>query len=380
MSAGGDLADCLGARERYCFLTQADIPSRSVGLCATLARSSYPLGKLGRALVRRRQFLAVFCGGTVWPLVASAQQANQVGRVGVLMAIREDDPLRPSYIDAFAEGLRAVGRLDGKNIQIDYHWAGPDIARIKQAAKEIIAGHPSVVVAHTSPATAALIGETSTTPIVFVTVTEPLAQGFVKGLASPGGNVTGFMNFEFSMGGKWIEILKEILPGVKQAKVMFNPETAPGGGDIFLRSIEAGARSLAIDISPVSVHSTSDIEGAIAALGNLSGTGLIIPPDIFLTANRSAIVEFAAKFRVPTIYQYDYFVRDGGLVSYGVDFPDLFGRAAGYVDQLLNGRSAANLPVQAPTKFQLAVNLKAASALGLTLPPTLLTRADEVIE
>jgi putative ABC transport system substrate-binding protein len=330
--------------------------------------------------MRRRRFLVLLGGGTAWPLVASAQQSNQARRVGVLMAIRENDLLRPSYVEAFTEGLRAAGWLDGKNIQLDYRWAGPDIDRIKQAAKEIIAGRPSVVIAHTSPATIALMSETSTTPIVFVTVTEPLAQGFVKSLANPGGNVTGFMNFEFSMGGKWIEILKEILPEVKQAKVMFNPETAPGGGDIFLRSIEAGARSLAIEVGSVSVRSSGEIEAAIATLGGASATGLIIPPDIFLTANRAAIVQFAAKFRVPTIYQYDYFVRDGGLISYGVNFPDLFRRAGGYVDRVLNGASPANLPVQAPTKFQLVVNLKTAKALGLTLPPTLLTRADEVIE
>lgn len=330
--------------------------------------------------MQRRRFLVLLGGGTAWPLVASAQQGNQARRVSVLMAIRDNDPLRPSYVEAFSEGLRAAGWLDGKNIHVDYRWAGPDIDRIKQAAKEIVAGRPDVVIAHTSPATIALMSETSTMPVVFVTVTEPLAQGFVKSLAKPGGNVTGFMNFEFSMGGKWIEILKEILPDVKQAKVMFNPKTAPGGGDIFLRSIEAGARSLGIEVGSVRVRSSEEIETAIATLGGASATGLIVPPDIFLTANRATIVQFAAQFRVPTIYQYDYFVRDGGLASYGVDFPDLFRRAGGYVDQVLKGASPAELPVQAPTKFQLAVNLKAARALGLTLPPTLLTRADEVIE
>jgi putative ABC transport system substrate-binding protein len=327
--------------------------------------------------MRRRQFLAVLGGGAAWPLVASAQQGR---RVGVLMAIRENDPLRSRYVEAFTGGLRASGWLDGKNIQLDYRWAGPDIDRIKQAAKEIVAGRPSVVIAHTSPATIALMSETSTTPIVFVTVTEPLAQGFVKSLAHPGGNVTGFMNFEYAMGGKWIEILKEILPDIKQVKVMFNPETAPGGGEIFSRSIEAGARSLAIEVGSLSVRSSGEIETAFATLGGASTTGLIIPPDIFLTANRTSIVQFAAKFHVPTIYQYDYFVREGGLVSYGVDFPELFRRAGGYVDRVLKGTSPADLPVQAPTKFQLVVNSKTAKALGLTLPPTLLTRADEVIE
>ena len=330
--------------------------------------------------MRRRKFLFLLGGGITWPLVASAQKGNQTQRVGVLMAIRQNDLLRPRYVEAFTEGLRAAGWLDGKNIQLDFRWAGPDIDRIKQAAKEIVASRPSVVIAHTSPATIALMSETSTIPIVFVTVTEPLAQGFVKSLANPGGNVTGFMNFEYSMGGKWIEILKEISPEVKQVKVMFNPETAPGRGDIFLRSIEAGARSLAIEVGSVNVRSSEEIETAIAAIGREPTTGLIVPPDIFLTANRTAIVQFAATSRVPTIYQYDYFVRDGGLVSYGVDFPDLFKRAGGYVDQILKGASPADLPVQAPTKFQLVVNAKTARSLGLTVPPALLARADEVIE
>jgi putative tryptophan/tyrosine transport system substrate-binding protein len=330
--------------------------------------------------VLRRQFLSLLCGGAVWPHDAIARVADQARRVGVLMAISEDDPLRPSYVNAFTEGLRAAGWLDGKNIQLDYHWAGADIARIEKAAREIIAESPSVVIAHTSPATKALMGVTPTTPIVFVTVTEPVAQGFVKSLSKPGGNVTGFMNFEFSMGGKWIEILKEMQPAIKHAKVMFNPETAPGGGDIFLRSIEAGARALSIEIGSMTIRSASEIEAAVAGIGGLSDTGLIVPPDIFLTTHRAAIVDFVAKFRVPTIYQYDYFVRDGGLISYGVDFPDLFRRTGGYVDQLLRGASVANLPVQAPTKFQLVINLKTARALGISLPPTLLSRADEVIE
>jgi putative tryptophan/tyrosine transport system substrate-binding protein len=330
--------------------------------------------------MRRRTFLTLLASPALRPFIAQAQQGGPVRHVGVLMAIREDDPLRPSYVNALVDGLRSVGRSEGENIQLNYHWAGPDLALMKKAAKELVAERPSVIIAHTSPATKALMGETATTPIVFVTVTEPMAQGFVKSLAKPGGNVTGFMNFEFAMGGKWIEILKEIMPGIKYVKVMFNPDTAPGGGDIFLRSIEAGARSLAIEIGSITVHNSEEIEGAIAGIGQQSDTGLIVPPDIFLTAHRAKIVALAATFRVPTIYQYDYFVRDGGLISYGVDFPDLFRRAGGYVDQILKGSSPADLPVQAPTKFQFVVNLKAARSLGLTVSPTLLSRADDVIE
>lgn len=330
--------------------------------------------------VRRRQFLTLLGGGAVWPLVASAQQGDQGRRVGALMAIREDDPLRPLYAGALDDGLRAAGWIEGKNIQLDYRWAGPDVGQIKQAAKEIVAGHPSVVIAHTSPATIAMMSETSTTPIVFVTVTEPLAQGFVKSLAKPGGNVTGFSNFEFSMGGKWLQILKEMLPDVKRTDVLFNPDTAPGAGRIFLRSIEADAKTHGIEVNASPVHSVSDMETIFSASGHSRGTGAIVPPDIFLVVNRASIIELAARYRVPTIYQYDYFARNGGLVSYGVDVPDLFRRAAGYVDRTLNGAMPADLPVQSPVKFQLVVNVKTAKTLGLTVPPSLLLRADEVIE
>jgi ABC-type uncharacterized transport system substrate-binding protein len=330
--------------------------------------------------MRRRSFLATLGVLAAWPRSVIAQQPTQIRRIGVLMAVAEDDALRANYIGAFLEGLRNSGWIEGRNIQTDYRWACANTDQMKQMARELVALRPALIVAHTSPATIAVMSETTTTPILFVTVVEPVAQGFVKSLAHPGGNVTGFMNFEFSMGGKWIELLREILPQVNRAKVIFNPDTAPGGGNIFLQSIEVGARSFAIKIEPSIVRNPGEIATTIASLGQSSDTGLIVPPDIFLTANRGMIVELAAQFRVPTIYQYDYFVRDGGLVSYGVDFPDLFRQAAVYVDRILNGALPADLPVQAPTKFQLAINLKAAKALGLTIPPSLLARADEVIE
>ena len=330
--------------------------------------------------MHRREFITLLGGAAAaWPVVARAQQSAPRKRIGVLMAIREDDPLRQSYVDALDNGLRAAGLIDGKNIQLDYRWAGADVGRIKQAAKEMVAGNPKVLVAHTSPATIALMSETSTTPILFVTVTEPVAQGLVKSLATPGGNVTGFSNFEFSMGGKWLQILKEVLPDVKHASVLFNPDTAPGAGQIFLRSIEAAAKAHAIEVSAAPVRGVSDIE-AIFTSSRSQGAGAIIPPDIFLVVNRANIIELAARYRVPTIYQYDYFARNGGLVSYGVDVPDLFRRVAGYVHRILNGATPSELPVQSPVKFQLVVNLKTARALGLIVPPTLLARADEVIE
>jgi putative tryptophan/tyrosine transport system substrate-binding protein len=330
--------------------------------------------------MRRREFIGLIGAAAGLPIAVRAQEPVQRRRLGVLMAIAEDDPLRRTFLAALSDGLRRSGWVEGQNIELDYRWAGANPERIKQMAKSLAASAPVAIIAHTSPATAALMNETKTIPIVFVTVTEPLAQGFVSSLARPGGNVTGFTNFEFCMGGKWLEILRELLPEVRKAKVIFNPDTAPGGGAIFLQSIAAGAKSLAIEIAPASVRNETDIEAAIGALGQSSGVGLIVPPDIFLVVNRTKIVELAAHFRVPTIYQYDYFVRGGGLVSYGVDVPDLFRRAALYAHRLLNGESAADLPVQAPTKFQLVVNLMTAKTLGLTFPPTLLARADEVIE
>ena len=330
--------------------------------------------------MRRRELLALLGGMTAWPVAARAQQSDRIRRIGVLMVIAADDPLRASYAGALQEGLKSLGWVEGKNIEIEYRWAGADIGRVKQFAKELAAARLDVIIGHTSPATIALMREAPTTPILFVTVTEPLGQGLVKSLAKPGGHVTGFTNFEFSMGGKWIQILKEILPEVKTAKVIFNPDTAPGAGDIFMRSIDAGAKSLVIEVTPARVHDATTIEAAFSAVSNSQNAGVIVPPDVFLIVNRAKIIELAARYRVPTIYQYDYFIRDGGLVSYGVDVPDLFRRVASYVDRVLNGASPAELPVQAPTKFQLVVNLKTAKALGLTVPPSLLLRADEVIE
>jgi len=331
--------------------------------------------------MKRREFIAALGGAAVWPLVAQAQQKPaQLRRLGALMAIAADDPLQVSYAEALVDGLRAFGWIEGKNIQFEYRWAAGKIARMKPLAQELVEARVDAILAHTSPATLAVMNETRTIPIVFVTVTEPLAQGLVKSLSHPGGNVTGFTNFEFSMGGKWLQILKEIKPDLNRATVIFNPATAPGAGEVFLSSITASAKSLAIDVAAAEVTGPAEIETAIAALGGVSNAGLIVPPDIFLIVHRAQIIELAARYRVPTIYQYDYFTREGGLVSYGVDVPDLFRRAGSYVDRVLNGVAAGELPVQAPTKFQLVVNLKTAKALGITVPPTLIASADEVIE
>jgi putative ABC transport system substrate-binding protein len=332
--------------------------------------------------VRRREFIAGLGGAAAWPMVVRAQQpaAGRLRRISVMMAITESDPLRQSYVGALAEGLRATGWTEGENIRIEYHWAGGDPNLMENLAKEIVASTPEAILAHTSPVTVLLMKRTTTIPIIFVTVTEPLVQGLVKSLAHPGGNTTGFTNFEFSMGGKWLEILKEIIPETKRAVVIFNPDTAPGQGNIFLQSIKAGADLLAIEVMAAAVRDAGEIEATVRALGGKSHVGLIVPPDIFLVVHREKIINLAAEYRVPAIYQYDYFTRSGGLISYGVDVPDLFRRAGAYVDRVLRGANPGDLPVQAPTKFQLAVNLNTAKALGLKIPESFLLRADEVIE
>jgi putative tryptophan/tyrosine transport system substrate-binding protein len=331
--------------------------------------------------MKRREFITLLGGAAVgWPLAARAQQPNQMRRIGVLMAIEADDPLRASYVGALLEGLRTFDWVEGRNIQLKYGWAGGSVDRIKKLAKELAASRLDAILAHTSPVTLALKSETTTTPIIFVAVTEPVAQGMITSLAHPGGNITGFTNFEFSMGGKWLQILKEIVPKTNQATVMFNPDTAPGAGDIFLRSIDASAKSLAIGVTVARVRDPAEIEAAISALSKSSSAGLIVPPDVFLLVHRDKIIELAARYRVPTIYQYDNFTMGGGLVSYGVDVPDMFRRAGSYFDRILKGVSPTDLPIQAPTKFKLVINVKTAKALGLTVPPSLLGTADEVIE
>jgi putative ABC transport system substrate-binding protein len=330
--------------------------------------------------MRRREFIAALGGAAAWPVVLRAQQTERVRQIGVLMALAQNDPLQESYLEPLRKGLRAAGWAEGKNIHVEYRWAGDNLHQLEVLAKEIVATRPDVILAHTSPALAALMKETTSVPIVFLTVTEPVAQGFVKSLARPGGNVTGFTNFESSMGGKWVDLLREIAPQVKQAKVIFNPDTAPGAGAIILESIVAGAKSFGIDITAAPVHDPVEIEAAIAAMRDMSSAGLIVPPDVFLNVHRKQIIQLAAQYRVPAVYYHDYFTRNGGLVSYSVDAPDLFRRAGTYVDRILNGTSPGNLPVQAPTKFELVINLKVAKALDIKIPESFLLRADEVIE
>jgi len=331
--------------------------------------------------MRRRRFIEILgAASAVMPFASLALGAPRPRRLAILMSLAEDDPLGRTYFAALGEALKSAGWSEGDNLRIETRWTGGDADKVGALAQAVVASRPDAILAHTSPATLAVMQETKTIPIIFVVVTEPLAQGMVTNLAHPGGNVTGFTNFEFSMGGKWLQILKEIAPGTRRATVMFNPDTAPGGGNIFMRSIETVANSFAIEVVAAEVRDAAEIGRAIAALGAVPGAGLIVPPDIFLVVHRATIIALAAQHRVPAMYQYDYFTRAGGLISYGVDVPDLFRRAASYVDRILKGAAPGELPVQAPTKFQLVINTKTAKALGLAVPPTILARADEVIE
>jgi putative tryptophan/tyrosine transport system substrate-binding protein len=283
-------------------------------------------------------------------------------------------------VAAFREGLEQRGWSEGRNLRVDYRWAGIDPGRIRGFAAELVATAPEVIFAHSTPVTSGLLQATRNIPIVFASVSDPVGDGIVASFARPGGNVTGFTNVEGSMGGKWVEILKELAPVVTRVGFLFNPTTAPGGGSYFLRRFEAAAPSFQVQPIAIPVEDAADIERVLASLGAGGNGGLIVNSDIFAVGNRAAIIAAAGRQRVPAIYPFVFFLADGGLVAYGTDVKDLFRRAASYVDRVLRGEKPANLPVQAPVKFELAVNLKTARALGLTVPPTLLARADEVIE
>ena len=270
-----------------------------------------------------------------------------------------------------------IGWHEGRNFQIEYRWGNADTNRIGALAKELVDQTPDVFIAHSTPPVVALLKQTRSIPIVFLTVTDPVGQGLVASLAHPGGNVTGFSVFEISLGSKWLQLLKDIAPGITRATIIYNPKTAPYY-PLYLRAIRETAPSFAIDPLPIEIHSEAKIENVISAIGR--DGGLFVLPDSFNVVHRAAIIKSSAKYRVPAIYYFKYFATDGGLVSYGPDELDLFRRSAGYVDRILKGAEPGNLPVQQPSKFELVINLKTAKALGLTVPPALLTRADEVIE
>jgi putative ABC transport system substrate-binding protein len=332
--------------------------------------------------MERRTFIAILGGAAAgWPLALHAQQSGQMRRIGVMLGGGESDPQIVEGLAAFKAALGDLGWIEGRNIQIDFRFAIADLDRMRILAKELVALQSDVLVGHTTGVVAALQREAKAIPIVFVIVSDPVGSGFVESLPRPGGNITGFINIEASLSGKWIEILKEIQPRITRAALMFNPATAPYRA-FYQQPFEAAARSSGIEPIATPVHSVADIERVFDSLGNRPDTGLVLPPDVFISTkvNLDLIVSLAAPTRLPTIYPYRDMVDAGGLISYGIDSVDMYRRAPAYIDRILKGAKPADLPVQLPTKFELAINLKTAKALGLEMPATLLGRSDEVIE
>jgi putative ABC transport system substrate-binding protein len=327
----------------------------------------------------RREFIARLGAGVVWPLAAWAQQPERVRHIGVLMNVVRDDPGGLADVAAFRQGLAELGWVEGRNIDIEFRWPGGDIERAQTFAKELVGLRPDVLIGRSTPTTAALKQETGTIPIIFVNVTEPLEQGFVQSLARPGGNITGFTNFEASIGGKWLQLLKEVDPRIARVAVIYNPQTAPFAG-LFLRSVQSAAPTFAVEAVAMPVQNDADIEAALTMFAQRPAGGLIAIPDSFTGEHRALIIALAARHRLPALYSTLSFTPSGGLMAYSVDTRDLMQRAATYVDRILRGASPAELPVQQPAKFQLSINLKTAKAIDLDLAPTLIARADEVIE
>ena len=329
--------------------------------------------------MKRREFITLLGGAAAWPLTAQAQQPEPMRRIGVLMGFPESDSQAQSYIAAFRDGLQKLGWTDGRNVRIDTRWAAFDAESRQRFAKELIALQPDLILSHTTPTTAALLQQTRTIPIIFATVTDPIGSGFVASLPRPGGIVTGFTLVEPTMAAKWVELLKEIAPRINRVAMLFNPATATYA-DYFLKPFKAAAPSFAVEAIAAPARDASELESVIAAQVREPNGGLIVMPDSFTDANREEITSLAARYHLPAVYAYRFFTERGGLLSYGADLSDNFRRAADYVDRVLKGEKPADLPVQAPTKFELAINLKTAKVLGLTVPSSLLARADEVIE
>jgi putative ABC transport system substrate-binding protein len=331
--------------------------------------------------IGRRELLAALGGAAIaWPLAARAQQSDRVRRIGVLMGYAESDLEAQAHIAAFRGELQKLGWTPGRNTQIDTCWAAPDDAESRQrCAKEIVALQPDVILSNTTPTTTALLQQTRTIPIVFAIVADPIGSDFVASFPRPGGNVTGFTFTEPTMAGKWLELLKEIAPRVVRVAMLFNPVSATYA-DYWLNPFKAAALSFAVEAIAAPVRDTSELEPVIAAQAREPNGGLIAMPDSFTDAHRVEITSLAARYRLPAVYPFRFFAEVGGLLSHGVDRTYNFRRAATYVDRILKGEKPADLPVQAPTKYELVINLKTAKALGLDVPPTLLARADEVIE
>jgi len=327
--------------------------------------------------MRRRQFLGAIAGAAAWPLVARAQQADRMRRIGVLFTLAEDDPESLVRRAAFEQALKELGWINGSNLRIDYRWAGGAPELIRKFVVELVASAPDVIVISGSLAAGPMARATLNIPIVFLQVIDPVGQGLVESMAQPGGNVTGFMQFEYSLAGKWLELLKELAPNSSRVAVLRDATSGPGIGQFAV--IQAMAPPHRVELSSINAGDPAEMERRIAATARIPNAGLVVTAG-GTAVRRDLIIAAVAKHGLPAIYPYRYFASDGGLISYGPDTIEPYLRAASYVDRILKGEKPANLPVQAPTKYHLAINLKTAKALGLAVPPSLLARADEVIE
>jgi len=330
--------------------------------------------------MKRRTFITLLgSAAAAWPLAGRAQQPERMRHIGVLIGVADDAETK-SWVAAFRKRLDELGWKVGSNLQIEERWTAGDPEQNRVFASELLAMKPDAIFAFSSVAVAALRQESRTVPIVFTAISDPVGSGFVESLARPGGNATGFTNFVPTMAAKWLEVLKEIAPQVQRAVLLFNPQTAPYVAQYYQRPFEAAAPSFGVQATAAVVHQTGEIEAAIADVVREPGGGLVVPPDNFSYVHRELIFALAARHRLPAVYPFRFMAREGGLISYGVDLGETFPRAAEYIDRILKGTKPADLPVQAPTKFELAINVKTARALGLDVSPTLLARADEVIE
>ena len=328
--------------------------------------------------MKRREFITLLGVASAWPLAAGAQQSEPRRRIGVLMTTAADDPESQARFAALQQGLQQLGWIDGGNVRIDTRWAAGDPSRFHQYANELVALAPDVILANSSQSVAALLQATRVVPMVFVGIADPVGAGFVDSLARPTGNATGFALFEYGISGKWLELLKQVAPQVTRAAVIRDSAIAAGAGQF--GAVQAVAPMLGLEVSPINVRDAGEIERAIAGFARSPNEGLIVTASSLARVHRALIIMLAARHRLPTVYSDRIFVIDGGLVSYGPDRVDQYRQGAQYVDRILKGEKPANLPVQAPTKYNLVINLKTAKALGLTMPPSVLARADEVIE
>jgi putative ABC transport system substrate-binding protein len=330
--------------------------------------------------MKRRQFIRLLGGTAAWPLAARSQRSQRVRRMGVLWAFRENTPEANALLSALTQELSELGWIDGRNMRMDVRWAGDSVERMRWFAKDLVDLQPDVIHTTSTPATVALQQATQTIPIVFAGISDPVGAGFVSSLAHPGANLTGFINIEASLAGKWLELLTDIAPGITRAALVFNPETAPSGGDYYLPTFEAAAKSINVVPIAASVRSDAEIETVIASLAREPRGGFVVMPDNFMIIHRAPIIVAAARNNVPAVYWASEFARDGGLLSYGPDPVDIVRRSASYIDRIFRGAKPADLPVQLPIKFDMTLNAKTARALGLTVPPTLRVLATEVIE